>query len=234
MITVAIVDDEKKQSEHLKNNLKRFFRERGEEYSVALFPNGKKLLEGYTSAYDVIFMDIEMPYVDGMEVAKKIREIDEKTVIIFVTAFAQYAVNGYDVRALDFIVKPVEYFSLSVKMNKALAYLEKSRNRSVYLKNSDEMHALFLSEIYYVESFDHSVLFHTARGNFTEWSSLKAAEKKINSPLFVYCHRSFLVNLSFVSKIRADGIICAGDDLPFGVKKRKEFLTKLAAYLGEK
>ena len=118
-------------------------------------------------------MDIEMPHMDGMEAAHRLREIDEEVCLIFVTNLAQYAIEGYEVRAMDFLVKPVEYDNFSLKLQKALAGRSRMQKKEIVLSSGSGIRRLRLDELYYVEVMDHNLIYHTAGGDFSERGSIK-------------------------------------------------------------
>ncbi len=106
MITVAIVDDNKSETEALTSFLKQYGDECGEKLEITAFKSGFDFLDGYKAVYDVVFMDIEMPEMDGMSAARRLRQFDGDIAIIFVTNIAKYAIAGYEVGALDYFLKP--------------------------------------------------------------------------------------------------------------------------------
>ena len=109
MYTIAIVEDDKTQAASLKEYLLRYAAENGEAFAVKTFSNAVIFLEKYTAVYDVVFMDIKMPYLNGIAAAHKLRELDKGVLLFFITSLTQYAIRGYEVDALNYIVKPVEY-----------------------------------------------------------------------------------------------------------------------------
>lgn len=233
MITIAIVEDEAVHSDRLQIYLKQFFKNQKESYSVAVYKDGSSFLENHLPIYDLIFMDVEMPQLDGLKTSEILRLIGDESLIIFVTRFIKYALSSYDVKAFDFMVKPIDYDLFAKKVGKAVTEIETKRKK-ITVKNNDLVRIFSLSELYYVESLDHCVIYHTTKGNITEWIALKEAEKKINSDLFAYVNRSFLVNLSYISEIRGTDALCHDTLISIGVKKRKEFLKKLAFFWGER
>ena len=110
MINVAIVDDDEKVADMLRSYLERFSKENDIEFQAESFGCAVDFLSAFTDRYDIVFLDIELPDMNGIDAARKMREIDGTVALIFVTNMRQYAINGYEVNADDFIVKPVPYF----------------------------------------------------------------------------------------------------------------------------
>ena len=111
MRNVAVIEDEKSASDALGQHLKRYGAETGEEFKIYVFPDAETFLQNYKADYDVVFMDIELPGMNGMTAARELRKLDGKVVLVFVTNMSQFAVGGYEVGAFDFILKPVNYSS---------------------------------------------------------------------------------------------------------------------------
>ena len=148
-MNIAIVDDEEAFRNTLTEFLKRFFRENqqyAQGFSIEKFHDGEELLQGYTPRFDIIFLDIDMDAVNGMETAKRIREVDDMTAIIFVTRMARYALQGYSVAALDFILKPVDYTGFSIKLKRALVRVELERPRLIQVSQNGETHYINISK----------------------------------------------------------------------------------------
>lgn len=163
---VAVVEDEKEQREQLQTYITQYAQEAGMSIEVELFPSGRELLEGYSSKYDVILLDIEMPEIDGMETARQIRTQDEEVVLMFVTNLAQYAINGYGVGALDFVLKPVNYYTFSVRFARAIARARQRENGQILLNLPDCVRKINTQQIYYVEVQNRMLHYHTELGEF--------------------------------------------------------------------
>ena len=123
MIRIALVEDEDIYVKQMQKYLEQYSRENGLKINLKVFGDGEDILEYYTGQYDIFLLDIQMQFMDGMTAAEKIRELDPKVILIFVTNMVQYAVQGYSVDAMDYILKPVDYFMLSQRLNKAVARL---------------------------------------------------------------------------------------------------------------
>ena len=232
MYRIAIVEDNPESVEKLKQYLTRY----SEEYKMPLkhnvFTNGMDFISDYRADYDVVLMDIEMPNMDGMTAARRLRQIDESVCLIFVTNLAKYAIEGYEVRALDFLVKPVEYQNFKMKLQKALELRSHSQKRELVLNLKSGVQRLRLDEIYYIEVIDHNLIYHTAKGSFSERRSIKECETQLDAYGFARCSNSYLVNLRHVTAMTGGNITVAGDSLPVGRTKKKEFLMRLTEYMG--
>ena len=120
MIRIATVEDDVRDRVALKNHLHRYEKENNQKFSIVEFQDGEDIITNYAAEYDLILMDIEMTFLNGMKAAEKIRELDTDVVIVFITNAPQYAIQGYKVNALDYMLKPISYFSFSETMSRAL------------------------------------------------------------------------------------------------------------------
>lgn len=167
MLRVAVAEDNPKDRERLLSFLKKYGEEKDVQIEVAEYTDGSELLDQYRPCYDVIFLDVEMPQMDGMKAAEKIRETDEEVILIFITNMAKYAIRGYEVQALDYVLKPVKYEAFTVKMDKVKRLAEKKKDKSISIKTGTATHRLLLSHIQYVEVVTASLdLPHRGRGFF--------------------------------------------------------------------
>lgn len=229
---IAVVEDEKTYRNTLLSYLKQFQEETGLTIEIKEFENGNQIVWDYHSNYDAVFMDIEMPGMDGMEAARCIRKVDEQVVIVFITNVARYAVQGYEVGALDFIVKPVTYTSFKMKMQKIVRQTKRNRETSITLAKNDEMYKVPSSSVYYVEVCNHQLIYHTDQGEIAVWKSLKSVEKSLESMHFAKCNSCYLVNLLHVQGVKKDSVFVEGDELKISRGRKAEFMKAVADYMG--
>ena len=186
MPNIALVEDEPEAADVLASFIARYAGEKGLELTVTRFGNAMDF-EMTHQHFDLVFMDIQMPGINGMEAAQLMRTYDSETPIIFVTNLAQYAVKGYEVDALDFIVKPVTYFNFRMRMDKAMRRIRRNASRSIAIGTRDGMRVVALSDIEYVEVSKHDLSYHLVDEEepLVVYGSLVAFEQEVTGGTFV-------------------------------------------------
>ncbi len=234
MIKIAIVDDKAEDSQALLQHLKRFEQEENEAFQISIFNDGIDIISDYTASWDILFLDIQMKHLDGITTAQKIRELDDDVEIIFTTITAQYAVQGYTVNALGYIVKPVSYTTLAQTLRKALRKVEKKHDKYFFTINVENgVIRLESSSIYYLESQKHYVMVHAEEGTFRTAGPLKTYENELIKHGFAKCHNSYLVNLDAVRNVTQNEIILTNNEyLPISRTFKNNFMDSLTNYLG--
>ena len=232
MLHISFAEDDQAMALQLRQYLDRYGAEHGLELEVRAFASGDELLRQYDTSCDILLLDVEMPGIDGMETARALRQRDRDVVIVFITNIARYAVDGYEVEALDFILKPVNYFTFSVKMDRAVRRARQQARHTVCLQLADGMQMLDTQEIYYLETRDRMLYYHTGKGVFRLRGSLSAAEKELAPWNFARCNQCYLVNLRYVSGIVRDTVTVAGHSLEISRRCKTAFLAAVAAYVG--
>ena len=234
MLHIAIVEDDPSYVRQLQDYLGRYSRESGEPIEVAVYTDGDEIVEGYRAQFDLILLDVEMPFLDGMTAAEEIRRRDSEVVIIFITNMAQYAIKGYAVDALDYVLKPVGYYAFSQRIQRAVTRMNRRRQqRWITVTTREGTHKLAFDRINYVEVQTHELIFHTRDGLLTATGSMKELEKSLDSPAFFRCNKSCLVNLEQVDGIQGDDAILAGEPVPISRARKKAFLDALNNYISE-
>lgn len=237
MIRVAIVEDEINNAQWLQKCLMRYGTEHAMSFQVRHFSDGQEFYLQYKSDFDIIFFDVCMPKMDGFEAARKIRNIDSVTVILFLTNMAQYAIKGYEVDALDYLVKPLQYEILCLKLDKALRALGRQQKKTMMIANRDKVQRVETARIHFVETFDHELRYHTEDGIFSQTgnTSLRELEQELADVSFVSCNRCYLVNLQYVDRIEGEHVWVSGQQLKISRSRKKEFMQALlASYRGKR
>lgn len=232
MIRIAMVEDEAAVREQLQGYIQRYARQYGTEFAVTEFSDGVEILDAYRPVYDIVLLDVEMKHLDGMETARRIRELDRDVVLLFITNMAQYAIKGYAVGALDYVLKPVPYFAFSQQLQKAEEKLRRRARHYLAVPVEGGLRRLDTAQIYYMESEGHRVHFYTEEGEFAAPGALKTFEEKLADLPFARCNSGYLVNLAQVKSVQ-QGLAQVGPyELQVSRPKRKSFLAALADYIG--
>lgn len=233
MIRIAIVEDEVTYREQFLEYLKRYEKESGEEISVVSFTDGDEIAGGYKSVFDIILMDVQMEFMDGMSAAEEIRKSDPEVVIIFITNMAQYAIRGYAVDALDYVLKPVSYFAFSQRLDRAIARMKKRIAHYITVPVKGGLQKLNISNVYYVESQGHNLVFHTDTGDYVSVGTMKDTESILEPLHFCTASKGVLVNLAHVDGIREGCAIVQDTLLSISRSRKNTFMDALTNYVSE-
>lgn len=232
LIKIDIVEDSAEACDRLKDCIMRYGKEKNIEFAVETYSDPITFLERYRNNADVLFMDIELPHINGMDTVKRVRQTDGNVIVVFVTNMAQYAVNGYEVDALDFIVKPVSYYSFNVKMNRVIARFNLNNSADIWINDRNDRRRLRVNDITFIEVIRHNVTYHTVNGNYQTYDQLANVCEQLKDAPFALCNRCFLVNLRHVSLVKEFSVTVAGEVLQMSRSKRKSFLQSLNEYMG--
>lgn len=228
---IAIVDDEKEQRELLCTFCDQYAKETGAKITTKVYESSDDLLLEYKVFFDIIIFDIDMPGTNGMEAARKIREVDKKVTILFMTNIAQYAINGYEVEAIDYVIKPIEYYEFSMKFRKAINAVAKKKDYEILIDAVDGTHKVLISDILYVEIMSHYLIFHTENEIFKARGSMRE-HKEILAPYhFCQVHRSYLANLKYVESIQNKSILIKKEEIPLGRNYKEQLMQEYMRYV---
>ena len=232
---IGIFEDEQAVAEKIKSYVDKYFGEQGRAVDIFSYSDAYGLIENYSADFDVLFMDIQMNLMNGMEAATRIRHQDPRVLIVFVTNLAQYAVEGYAVNAFDFILKPVNYTGFSMKLERILKELNHlSGGNFINVKTKTEgVVRLDVSDIAYVEVKLHDLIFHTSGKTYVSRGALKSVCAELEKYYFSLCNNCYLVNLAYVRKANKTVVLSTGEELFISQGKRKQFMSELAKYMGD-
>lgn len=234
IVRVALVDDNENDRKLLIDYLQQFQKEQEVRMQITSYNSSLDFLEEYGDGYDVILLDIEMPGLDGMETAKEIRRIDEMAAIIFITNMAQFAIRGYEVNAIDFMVKPVPYFNFVEKFKKAVNLARREQGKNILLNSDEGLIRIAITDIYYLEKDKNKnyLVYYTKKGTFRERNTILSAKARLGNQPFAECTSGCLVNLKFVERVGKDSVTLENGTLPVSRRMRKEFLNSFMKYAG--
>ena len=233
MLHAAVVEDEEIFAHQLMEMLERYQKERGIRIGVTRFTDGDEIVEQYPKDLDLILMDIQMRFMDGMTAAEKIRLVDQNVVIMFITNRTDYAIRGYQVNAVDYVLKPISYPAFSQKMDRALERVGRHEGILLTLSTGNGVMKVDSGEIFYIESQGHTLVYHTKRGVFKVRGRIQDAEEALRGKSFFRSNKGYLVNLEYVSGVE-DGCSVIGEErLPVSRARKSEFMQALVNYVGE-
>lgn len=233
MYRMLIVEDTPAEADLLRGHLQRYASEKNLSFSIETLSSALEFINSRHVA-DLIFMDIDMPGINGMEAAEVLRGYDTETPLVFVTNLAQYAVRGYSVDAVDFVVKPVEYGDFSMRMDRAMRVVARNAERSLALPTADGVRVISQGDITYVDLVKHDLRYHLVDGTeLRERGSLRAAEQRLDSQSFLRISSGCLVNMARVERIGRESVTMSdGAELFYSRSQRKRALETLANYVG--
>ena len=243
MIRIGIVDDEREARERLRQEIARFEAEERTQFEVLEFDSAASFLSEEGQSCDVLFLDIDMPQMTGMELAEKIRETDSEVIIIFCTNLQQFALNGYSVSALGFIVKPVEWYSFHLFLSRAVKTLEARENgeaRRIFVKDGAVSRFINVSDIKYVEVRRHYLHYNireegTGQGTVIRTrGSMQDAEAQLAQYGFARCSVSFLVNLSSITAISNMSVYIGQVVLSIGRTYKDSFMREFSRFMAKR
>jgi len=230
MLRLLIADDEMIERQVLYKTLQKNLGDRCRIFQAA---NGREALKIYEEEkIQIAILDIEMPGMNGMEAAEKIRQTDENVVLMFITNMIQYAIRGYSVGALDFVMKPVNYYTFSLKLTRAIGRIQKN-GKEILLKLQDSVKKVPVDAIYYVEIQNRMLYYHTSEGEYVVRGTMKNALDMLSPYHFVKCNHWYIVNLKYVTEVRDNTAVVAEKELEISQRKKNAFLNALMDYVGE-
>ena len=231
MTKIAIIEDEYDMSNDLKKHVEMFFNQHKKNISIDIFDNAVKFLDKYKTGYNLVFMDINLPYMNGIEASEKLRQKDPMVIIVFVTSLAQYAIEGYKVHAFDYVLKPVNYYNFALTLERILPHLKNNDKSIVIYTNKTSFKKILIDRIKYIEINNHKLIFHTLDGDYETHGALNDYVDMLKDDYFELCNRCYLINLKMVSQVTPDSVIIDDESLLISRPKRKQFLHVLNEFI---
>lgn len=233
VISIAIVENQEEDRNVIESYIKKYQMNSFDyDFNITYFQSGILFVDKYKSNFDIVFMDIDMPQMDGLETAKKIREVDSKVLIIFITNLAQMAIKGYSVNAFDFVPKPVSYYEFSTMLTRALNKNSFDRKTDLIIKSGRKTVKIDALSIVYAEVINHSLIFYTQEGEeINTWDSLSNVYKQVKDLGFAKVNNSQIVNLRSVLLIDGFDITLKNSKHLFlSRKEKKEFYSTFVSF----
>ena len=230
MLSIAVVEDNDRDAKTLDHCLMRYASQNRLYFQTTRFTSALKFINAYKSNYDLIFMDIDLPLMSGMEAAKALREIDRSVTLVFVTNMAQYAVEGYAVEAFDYILKPINDYAFDLKLKRILAHVGSKAEERIVIRTAGETVGLQVRKICYVEVDGHYLNWHTQDKVYRSLGTLKSIGQQLPES---YCaiSRWHVVNMQYVRSVVGDDVLVGEEKLRIGRSYKQKFLQAYAEYM---
>ncbi len=235
MLKFAICDDEPYMLEELSAHLSGYMKAKNRiSYTVDHFLNGRSLMES-DCAFDLIFLDIQMEQLDGMEIARMLRQQSNQSLLIFVTVLKEYVFDAFEVEAFDYLTKPLDYGRFRRTMDRVMRVLEQQAAKSIVIQRGTSCEVILLSQIVYCEVQGRKIYIHQSDGRIIDYyDKLEDFERRVDGRFFK-CHRSYLVNLDYVRGCNAGQVILSGEDrIPVSRLRERDLTQALLHYMKER
>lgn len=231
MIKIAIIDDDVTYIQLLESHIMRYQVDYSTDIQLSTFTNGLNFMMEYQPIYDILFIDIRLRGVNGLEIAASIRKQDPAVIIVFATNMEQFAINGYEVNAFDYLVKPIDYALFQIRLSFAIQASKNSHAQELLFLQDNVAYRENVNEIIYIEVEDHWLTVHAKNKTYRMLETLKNIEGKLDGTHFIRCSKRILVNLGYITRIRGNCItLYGGTEIDTSRTKRKEILDAFMKY----
>ena len=234
MYRIGLVDDEAEYIAQLKAAIERYAAacQPPIQLKVDTYDDAIHLISDYQSIYDMIFLDVRMKYSNGMDAAQMIRKLDKNVIIIFLTSFPQYAIQGYKVEASAYLLKPLDATRLKHVLDEAFSKLDRPRDTYFTFRTKEGFTRVLSREIHYCESLSHRIIVHTAAQDIHTWSSMAEIEKQLPAQTFARCNRSYIVNMHHISRFSSSEVLMDnGVRLAIGTTYKNSFASAFMDFI---
>lgn len=234
MINIAICDDEKYILDKIKKLVFDFFHRKNVEITVSQFGSGEELLR-HNKNIDILFLDIQMDGIDGMETARKMRNQNYKGYLIFITVLKEMVFQSFEVQAYDYLVKPIEEECFEKTMERLFSAMQNAKDASLLVQKGYESNIIAFGDIVFCEIIDRKIYLHLKTEEVIDYyDRIENLETKLDGRFFK-CHRSYLINLSHLKSYKNGMAYMINDkQIPVSRLRSKEFSSVVLKYMKER
>ncbi len=231
MLNIAIVDDDENYRTQIRGMLHDYEKEFGESFHITEYTDGDELVEKYKSDFDIILLDVEMQFMDGMSAAEEIRQVDPDVILVFITNMPQYAIRGYKVDALDYILKPISYYPFSQTIKRAIGRRHRTDKEYLVVGIKGGKQKIDIDEICYLEVINHDLYIHTISGVIEAKGTMRELAGELEKYSFFQCNKGYLINLAKVDGLVGNDVQIGDDLLQVSRSKKKPLMDALNKYM---
>ncbi len=230
MIKIAICDDEKTMCEYLEQKVSEILKKWNIVFSIVCYTDALKCFQSGLS-FDLMFLDIQMPHLNGIALAKKLRKQSSKCELIFVTILKEYVLYAFEVEAADYIYKPIELHRLEKALKRVIKRLENQYKKCIFVQTKNYCKTIYLEEIYYIEVINRKIYVYTQNGIIEYYGKLQEVQYQLDER-FIKCHRSYIINIDYLSHYE-NGMIQMknGSTVPVSRLRQKELIDTVFQYI---
>lgn len=230
MRNIAIVEDEDKAAELLESYILKFATQSSQEFHITRYRDAVEFLTDYKAVFAVVFMDVQMPMKDGVSAALELRQIDKTVSIVFITNLVQYAQKGYEVDAVAYLIKPVQYYDFALKFRKALDIYIMNEKKDLVVNTAGGLCRISTDKLMYVEIARHRLYYHLVDDVVEITGVLKKVEDELREFGFLRCNQCYLVNPRFIVNVKGLDVQVGNETLSISRPRKSAFLTELAKW----
>ncbi|MCI8637660.1 MAG: response regulator transcription factor [Coprococcus sp.] len=231
MIRIAICDDEKYMSDHIRTMVTGFFRRKNMETIILRFSSGEELLK-YDGQIDILFLDIQMKEINGMETARRLRAGKFRGILIFITVLKEMVFQSFEVEAYDYLVKPIGEKQFEKTMERCFVSLQNAIDASLLIQKGYESRIIDLNDIIFCEIIDRKIYLNLASSEVVDYyERIENLETKLDNRFF-RCHRSYLINLKHLKGYKnGTAYMDNGREVPVSRLRSREFSSVVLQYM---
>lgn len=234
VIKIAICDDEQYFLERIEKMLQLYGKKTGQQLYIKKFTQSIHLMDSLNEEFQIYFLDLQMPIMDGFELAQIIRRFDDRSTIIFVTSYREYVFDSFQFDIANYITKPLTQIQVDCEMNRAIRKLNTYEQAYLAVKNNNGFIKLFLSDIQYIETYERNVLIHCQDDrNEIGHFKMQELEERLKDYPFTRCHNSYIVNVDYIKQIHDLSVtLLSGEKIYTTKSRKKELIKKMAERTG--
>ncbi len=235
MLLLAVCDDIPIECATIARQIENILKPSDINFEIKKFFSGQELLKS-KEGFDIIFLDIKMPEVSGMELAKELRRQEKQSLIIFITSAREYVFEAFDVDAFQYLLKPIQSEKLKNVLEKAINKIQLEPNTDFLIISADrQTKKIFLKDILYIESFGRIAKLHCHEGTLETYEQIGVLESKLSDRSFFRCHKCFLVNLDYVEAFNKTEICLEnGEKIILAKRRYEDFQKAILSYMKRK